>query len=77
MDFKYPIGKIYGCLVMGDIKDWVPLFSQLVWPVFILTIAFLFKQQCIAVFTQISKEYSPRGAVGGAVSSLEFILMVS
>lgn len=40
---------------MGDIKDWVPLFSQLVWPVFILTIAFLFKQQCIAVFTQISK----------------------
>ena len=38
---------------MGQLKDWIPFFSGLIWPVFIIIVLLVFKEQVTNVFTRI------------------------
>lgn len=38
---------------MGEIKDWIPLFSKLVWPLFISLLILLFNDQVRGAFSQV------------------------
>ena len=38
---------------MGEIKDWIPLFSKLVWPLFIALILILFRNHMISIIRKI------------------------